>query len=795
MKKIISLIIVCFMLVTFIPSVAAVDLSWQDAFRTVIESSASTEFMLMDVSNNGIPELFCSGDKGVKVYYYEEQGAVLASDDRDIPYDFVTKLVSIRDTKTDDERYMGQIVRGDKLITFKMSFSACVPTLEVIAEENLETGEGFFKGSGSTLEPCDNAAELVTAYLENYAVEYILKTQIRADDVYKYGKKQVTEEMFSRYAVLSGFSDDTPLFSAQQREDIKKNVGKGKFSAFSKLSMLSDNVVFVEYFADDAEASEYAFPYNRKFALLSDEFEVIKSYDSEWELDAEYLSSLLSDENQPSNFNPDYNKAETFRGIDDYVSYFSALLSDGQQINENGKKDIAAFLEYTVNRCSRSEIKSNNNVFTVKKSVTSIIARNASDGMDRLRAICDSKGVALLRAAKTVPELVCKGADLTKPVRIEFDKGVAASISDASGLRIMLDDKHGIYVNSAELSVLESEVDIFAIEYKKTEKDYSIVFTGKDNREISSISMPVWVIVPAKSDFSSVSATFDGGTENRGGRYDDLYKTIEFSVTRSGNYQVVEEDVTINDMEDVSISANQAIRFLVSKGIMEVDRSNNFYPEAEFSRYDFTKALVNMFYTENKDAKCSYPDVLPDNEYYKYIATAEAMDITKPVADGTFSGDMPTTNEYMLLLCGKILAEKKGYKFPDNYVEHLAFSDKSDITPGAMPYVAVAVQCGLAQNAGKFMPAKAVTREEGAYILYKTFSLLYDTSPVTTSFSAMADNGSASDVTTDLGALPRLAICVLFTVVCALGIFLLWKLNNRKKEENEEKEEPKTSEE
>ena len=789
MKRIVSLFILCCMLSTFIPSVFAADLSWQEAFRAVIESSPSREYLLMDVSHNGIPELFCSGDKGVKVYYYDEQGAVLASDDSEIPYDFVTKLVSIRDTKTDDERYMGQIVRGDKLITFKMSFSACVPTLEVIAEENLKTGEGYFKGSGEKLEPCDNITEQVTAYLENYAVEYVLKTQIREEDVYTLGKKNAMNAMFDRFAVLSGFSDDTPLFSAQQREDIKKNVGKGKFSAFSKISMLSDNVIFVEYFADDSEAKEYAFPYNRRFALLSDELKVIKLYDSEWELDAEYLSSQLSVENQPSNFNPDYNRTKTFRGIDDYVSYFSALLSDTQSVNENGKKDIASFLEYTVNRCSRSEIKSDSNVFTVKKSVTSIIARNASDGMARLRAICDSKGVALLRAAKTVPELVCKGADLSKPIRIEFDKGVAESIKNASGLRIMLDDKHGIYVNSAELSVLESEVDIFTIEYTKTEKDYSIVFTGKDNQEIVSVSMPVWIIVPAKSDFSSVFATFDGGTENRGGRYDDLYKTIEFSVTRSGNYQVVEEDVTINDMYDVSISANQAIRFLVSKGIMEVDRSNNFYPEKDFSRYEFTKALVNMFYTENKDAKCSYPDVLPDNEYYKYIATAEAMDMTKPVADGTFSGDVAVTNEYMLYLCGKILAEKKGYKFPDNYVEHLAFSDKSDITPGSMPYVAVAVQCGLAQNAGKFMPQKAVTREEGAYILYKTFSLLYDTSPVTTSFSAMADSDTDARSLADFGVLPRMLICVLFTGVSALGIFLLWKINNRKKEENEE--EPK----
>lgn len=782
MKKIISLFIICLIAITFIPSVSAVDNSWQTAFANVIESSATTEFMLMDVSSNGIPELFCASGKGTKVYYYEEQAAVLAADDPNIPYDFFTRLVSIRDTKTDDERYMGQVVHEDKLVTFKMSFSACVPTLEIIAEEFSKTGTGVFKGSGDTLLEDANTTEQVKNYLKNYAVEYVLKTQVCAEDVYTYGKKKAMNAMFERYSVLSGLSDDTPLFSATQREEIKTSVGKGKFRAFSKLSMLSDNVVFVEYFAEDSKAAEYAFPYNGKYALLTDKFQVMEIYNSEQELDSEYISSLLSPENQPSNFNPNYEKTKDFRGIDDYVTYFSALLSETEVINENGKKEIASFCEYTVNKCSRTEIKSNNNVFTVKKDTTSIIAQNASDCMARLKAICDGKGIALLRAAKTVPELVCKGADLTKPVRIEFDKGVAESIKKASGLRILLDEKHGIYVNSAELSVLESEVDIFAVEYTKNREDYSVVFTGKDNQEISSISMPVWVIVPAKSDFSTVYASFDGGTENRGGRYDDLYKSIEFSVTRSGNYQVVEEDITINDMDTVSISANQAIRFLVSKGIMEVYRGNNFHPEKDLSRYDFTKALVSMFYTENKDAVCSYPDVDPDGKYYKYIATAEAMDMTKPTDDGNFDGDAAVTNQYILSLCGKILAEKKGYKFPDNYVEYLGYTDKDEITPSAMPYIAVAVQCGLAQNSGKLMPQKAVSREEGAYILYKTFTLLYDTSPVTTSFSAMVDEEEkAPEQLRDLGVLPRLTICVLFTLVSVLGIFLLKK---SKKEEN-----------
>ncbi len=774
MKKIISLLLTYLILISSVCTVSAEEPTWQEVFKQVIDNSSLSSFLLMDVSGDGIPELFCSSGSGVASYYYDGNGAVKAADDKNIPFAFLKLLVRVHNTADGTHHYMGQAMNTGKLITYKMSFSNCVPVLETIAEQDPATGIGQFKGDGTELLPADDVTKLVNNYLQDCEQEHLMKLHLGVDEINLIGKDDAANKFFAKYQVLSELSDDSYMFSANQREEIKNSVGMGKFLSFDKITVLNDEVILVAFYANNTLNYEYAFAYDKKFALINENFEVITTYAGEHELNPDYLWSLISPETKVSNFRPDYEKTESFRGIDDYVTYFSSLLSQSSEINPNGKKEIADFMEYAVNRCSRTELKAKNNVLTVKKADVSVIAQNAVNSMGQLQSVCDSKGIAQIRTAKTVPEFACSGVDMSKPIRIEFEKGAAESLGQASGVRIMIDRTHGIYINAAELSVLESEIDIFTIEFTKNSQEYSIVFTGKNNQMIPVISLPVWFIVPAKSNHASVLASFDGGTENRGGQYNDRYNTIEFSAVRSGHYQIVEEDITINDIDSVSFSVNQAIRFLVSKGVLEVDRNNNFYPDEEMTRYDFTKALVSMFYTTSSDAQCSYTDIEKDSEYYSYIATAEALNITKPLADGTFGGNSPVTNEYMLYICGKILAEKKGYKFPDNYYDYVAFSDKDSISSEALPYIAVALQCGLAENTGEFMPQNAVTREKGALVLYKTFTLLYDTSPVTTSFSAVI--GEDEEVSLrDLTPLHRAAICIGITGLMLLVFFALSK--------------------
>ncbi len=780
MKKIISLFLTVFIILSSISVVCAEEALWETEYRRVINASKASNFVLLDVTGDGVPELFSDNYGKVFSFYYKDGTAIKASENKDVPFEFFKNLKYVENTETNEFFYMGQVTHGGLLYTYKMSFPANVPVLEVVAQENLLTGAGNFKGDAEVFSNAAEISSLVSEYLKKFAARYLCVVNITADDIHSFGRNGASTRAFSRYRLLSGLSDDTRNFSAAQREKIKKSVALGNFSEFSKISVLSDNAVFVEFFVNFAETEKMEFSYMKRWALLDADLAQVKYFSTERDLNTDEISSLIAAENIPSNINPDYERSASFRGIDDYVNYLASLVSASGGVNENGKKTVAQFMEYAVNKCSRAALKSSNNTLTITKSAVSIIAENAAICMGQLVSVCNSKNLSQIRTARTIPELVCKGVDLAKPVRIEFEEGVSSALSAVSGIRIMLDDSHGIYVNTAELAILEESNDTFCIEYKQNSEDYSIVFTDRNNAPVDTILSPVWFIVPAKDVYSSVIASYEGATDNRGGQFDERGGTIEFSALRTGNYQVVENDITINDADDVSLSRNEAIRFLVSKGVFTLDKRKNFYPQSKLTKYDFTMALVKMFYQLTEDAQVSYPDIKKNNKYYKYVATAEAQGLTKADKNGNFSGQSAVTKEHLLALCGKVLADKKGYQYPDKYLEYLQFTDKDIIAADAVGYISIAVQCGLVDNAGEFAPDTSVTKEEGAEILYKTYMLLYDTSAVTTSLSSTLSTPDVSAPMSDLGVLPRVAMCIGVTVIFLVGIILVGR---RKKEE------------
>ena len=74
------------------------------------------------------------------------------------------------------------------LITYKMSFSNCVPVLETLAEQDLTTDVGQFKGDGTELLPSDNVTKQVNNYLKDYQQEHLMKVSLDPDETILFGK-------------------------------------------------------------------------------------------------------------------------------------------------------------------------------------------------------------------------------------------------------------------------------------------------------------------------------------------------------------------------------------------------------------------------------------------------------------------------------------------------------------------------------------------------------------------------------------------------------------------------------
>ena len=146
MKKIISLLLTVSILLSLCSTAAAEEMPWQAEYRKVILASSAVDFVLVDTSRDGIPELFCDNYGKVASYYYNGNAAVKASENKDVPFSFFENLKYMQNTRTDEMFYMGQVIYGGLLYTYKMSFPGFVPVLEVVAQENLSTGAGNFKG-------------------------------------------------------------------------------------------------------------------------------------------------------------------------------------------------------------------------------------------------------------------------------------------------------------------------------------------------------------------------------------------------------------------------------------------------------------------------------------------------------------------------------------------------------------------------------------------------------------------------------------------------------------------------
>ncbi len=692
------------------------------------------------------------------------------SEFQNIPFSVFENLWAAQNEKTNQTEFYGQATDRTTITTYQVIFEGNafeikqLSTTEYdafVASDAAQTEDSLFAENHS-LAPLSFVCCTLSAKEINSAATI--------DDA--------IESLYLRYTFLSALSDDTAFFSKQQRDAIKKAVGAGVFLSFDKISKLSDTHIFVQYYVDTSLASSINLPYQKQYALLtgaSPAPQVVTKYNHESLLDVASLLSLKARDNAPGNLIIDYGRTAEFRGIDDYVNYLSTLLSNKETpLNENGAAAALEFVEFAVNQSSRTEIHAKNNRLVIDSETVSFLAENAQYCAERMMHLMNTHQVSQPRKTRVIPVLFASGIDLTKPLRLVYQQGTAQAISGISGIRLMLDKTHSIYLSADDLLVLEQTCGTVCLEYTMTENGFSVVFTDDANQAISYLSAPVWFTIPAESAYSTVIATYPGGTDNWGGQFDEKNKTITFSTNYSGTYDMVENDITINDIENLPATTKEAIRFLVSKGIFSVDKYNRFRPNNLLRRYDFTKAMVKMFYAVNLDARCSFTDISEKNQYYRYIASAEEQKLAAGYADGTFRGNASMTKEQVLTLCGRILVEKRAYLHTENDASYLQFTDNDKISDWAIPYIAVATRCGLIANGGVFAPGDTVTKAEGAELLYRTFMLLYDVSPTEPEPEEISAPQNAFD--TEF----RIAICIFLTIVMLFAFYIVTKIYQKK---------------
>lgn len=433
------------------------------------------------------------------------------------------------------------------------------------------------------------------------------------------------------------------------------------------------------------------------------------------------------------NLTVDYGQIGGFTAVADYIGYLGQLLEgvDGTAPNAPAKGELTAYAEAAVSRLSGATVKAKGNRVTITGKTIETAAGSAQEARDQLSGALADSGVALNKPITILLRIEGQNINLEKPVQVTLDPTVLDAMGEAAAIQLLLGDgSHSVKLTAESLKALLGEYGKVSVQLARTEEGvYTITFADKTGATLDKLPADVTFSLPAESGWATVLASYQGGSDNWGGQYDAVNGALEFSTKFSGQYEVLKNDLDISDLEDCSDQVRAAVRFMVSKGYFDLTEGA-FLPTGELTRYDFTAALVKMFFALDRSLETSFPDVPQEGPYYDYVASAEHGNIVKGYADGTFSGGDAITGEQVLALCARTLAERKGYLYPEDPEQYLSGPGRADTSGWAREAVALAVREGLIHPEEDFAPAAPMTRGQSAQVLYRLFMLLYETSPV-----------------------------------------------------------------
>ncbi len=558
---------------------------------------------------------------------------------------------------------------------------------------------------------------------------------------------------YAKVAARPSYAYDrvSALLTNAQYNALADAVSKLFTGEIDEIYKLADDLYYVIVFANDTPCGGVLI----KNTENGTGWRVIHS--SETLMTADALQTVADDDQSKSNITIDYTKT------DKSTAYLQSVLEniDGSVPNNAAKSELVGYIETCISKDSQIDVKAKKNCIAVTDKTIEKSVEKAIKTRDTLTQLLREKDVSTNKRASVILHILCKKTNVEEPVQITFDKSLIGAYGEADAIKILLEDaEHSVLISADTLQKLLEKYGQFSVILQKTEKNtYTIQFADADGNRIDKIESSLLFELPAMHELCTVEAEYVGGADNWGGQYDENRHTISFETPFTGNYTILEDTENISDIDTLTEEQQKAIRFMVSKGYFTLDNAQ-FSPDSTLTRYDFSQALVRMFFALDKSLVCPFPDVTTDNPYYPFVASGAAIRVIEGYDDGTFKGDKNVLREEVLSLCSRTLKERKGYIEPAQPSDFLHFTDAAAIPNWARGEIALAVREGLIKSGNALEPGAEISRAESAEILYRLFMLLYEVEPVPVNTSA-----SSSALPIVIGStvgIAALSACILF---------------------------------
>ena len=169
--------------------------------------------------------------------------------------------------------------------------------------------------------------------------------------------------------------------------------------------------------------------------------------------------------------------------------------------------------------------------------------------------------------------------------------------------------------------------------------------------------------------------------------------------------------------------AEEAIYYLVQKGLVSGTTETTFSPEKAITRGEFVALLARMSQEEMPEAKAVFQDVKETDWFAKNVAWGVAAGITRGTSETSFEPYAPITRQDMAVM----LMQYMNYKqlSLEKTKEAVTFVDDKEISGYAKTAVSNMQQAGILQGKGNnyFSPLAQATRAEVAYMLTQFIKL------------------------------------------------------------------------
>ena len=310
-------------------------------------------------------------------------------------------------------------------------------------------------------------------------------------------------------------------------------------------------------------------------------------------------------------------------------------------------------------------------------------------------------------------------------------------IDDETLLELMEDYNALAEVNEAgrsELStVLEERCEILGIDGLSQYTYWSkLSETEKIKANIPLTKNDFYTVEDFEEAFKSAVASYKKDKENDdnkgssgssgGGGGGGRVSSIKAPTLNNEAIEKAEETYkkTFADIQNVAW-AKSAIESFAAKGYVSGVNENEFAPNADITRAEFVKILVNVMGIE-AEADIAFEDCTTDDWYYEYVKSAVGAGVVNGVSETEFGADLLITRQDMCVMVQRAAAFK-GIKLTSD--EGAEFADGAEIADYAQESVAALAGAGIinGKGDGRFEPKSQSARAEAVVILHRLEAL------------------------------------------------------------------------